>query len=278
MQLLHGGQYFVCLHRQEVAGILQDPVPLVHLLSCPSAAQKFHPAAALVMYETDNLDGPHHARIRRMGAAAGTDIPVFDVHQPHGTPQFFVFLPQRVFAQFRGIHIVQGNGFIGPEAFIGHLFRLFGSRFIDFLIQVDEHAVFIHMEAHVVGPAGLPEGVGQDVFPTVLLHPVQPHGPVQFHLDLLSRFHRCPGPVVYICSCLGGIEHRHCIQPALIGQLSAPFREDHCLVQCHFIMVVLLFAGQYLGFTGLQQRIIFIQFSGHRNHLVLQSVLLSASY
>ena len=153
---------------------------------------------------------------------------------------------------------MQGNGFVGPQALVGHPFCLFGGFLIDFLVQVDEHTVFIHMESYVIGSAGLPEGIGQDVFPAVLLHPVQPHRPVQFHLDLLSHFHRGIGPVVHVRPCLRGIEHRHGVQPAPVGQLPAPFRENHRLVQRHFIMVILLFTGQHLGLTGLEQRIIFV--------------------
>ena len=263
MEFLHRRQHFFRLHRQEITGVFQDPVPFVHLSKSPVPAEEFHPAASLVPDKPDDLDGPHHARIGGMGATAGADVPVMDIHQAHGAPKFFILFPQREFPQFRGVYIMEGDGLVGPNASIGHPFRLLGRFFIDFPVQIDEHTVFIHMEAHIVGPAGFPEGIGKDMFPAVLLHPVQTDRPIQFHSHGLPRFHRGPGPMADFRSIFRSMVDRHIIQPAPVRKLAAPLWEDHGLVQDHFIMIFFLFTAPYRSLAFPEEGIVFIKFFCH---------------
>ena len=125
-------------------------------------------------------------------------------------------------------------------------------------VKVDDGALQIHVEAHVVPTPAPVDNAGDDMLPAVLLHPQKPGGIVN------GPFHRLPSPqgavakVDDILPPLLGIQHPDAAQCAGVRRLAAAQGIKGRGVQGHLPAGVGFLTGQDLRLKGPHMAVLII--------------------
>ena len=160
-----------------------------------------------------------------MGAAAGAAVRPGEGHDPHLAGKRFLAAVVQT-----GQRIRRGEGDVHrsvlPDHLIGGLFRghdLFPGQLG---IVVDGHRVGPQVETHVVTVVQRAQQAGENVLPGVLLHVVEPAGPVNGPRHLGADLPRAVTGVENHALCFMDIRDLDCAQSAVVLRLSAPLRVE----------------------------------------------------
>ena len=144
----------------------------------PLAADDAQPDAALVVLGGQDLDLAHRAGGGGVGAAAGADIGTGDAHDAHlAFDLFLAAVGQR--GQLLAGGVGDAHRHILPDDAVGGKFGLPQTIGGDGDAGVHPHRVGADVEPDVLGPEHLVQDAGEDVLTGVLLHLVEPPGPVK---------------------------------------------------------------------------------------------------
>ena len=221
----------------------------------------------------DDFNQPDLAGAGQMGAAAGTAVAA-RLHQPHIAGQFLfaaVFGPrQRLGVGYPAVH----RG-VRPYGGVGLGLRLcqLGGGQGD--AGVHPHIGRADVEADILRPEQPVERPTQDVLTGVLLHGVQPCGPVEAALHRVTRRQRGIGGVGdgYTVRMYGQYPRR--TQRAGVTGLAAALREEGRAVQHHGEPTLRRGAGQNLCGKILHIWVCFVYFLRHGNEILSFFVIFS---
>ena len=152
------------------------------------AAQNLDADAFPELLAGQDLDQSHLSRAKHMGAAAGTAIRFREGDNADLARQL-LFAAIVQCRQFSGRGIVDLHLPVGPDDLVGLAFGVQSLLPGDVGVVVDGHHVGTQVEAHVVAAVIRTEDAGDDVLSGVLLHVVEPPGPVDVPGNSLPNFH-----------------------------------------------------------------------------------------
>ena len=118
-------------------------------------------------------------------------------------------------------------------------------------VEIDGHHIRPHVETYIVAVAAAADQPGADVLAGVLLHVVEPPGPVDDAGDSFPNFHGAVHIVENYPVFFMDVRHRRAVQGALVGGLAAPLRVEGGAVQCDNEAVFSGLAVQHRGGEGL---------------------------
>ena len=133
---------------------------------------------------------------------------------------------------------------------VSQIFCLKGFLQRDFFVQINGHKALVHVEAHIVRTKQFKERIGKDVFPAMLLHVVQPVGPVHLHRDFAAHGKIRRALVDNLSFRFPHMFYRGTVNRSRITELPAPFREQHRPIQHNGKSLGRLFAFQHRRLTG----------------------------
>ena len=259
-------QHQLRLGGQGLRNLQQSAVFLIHIEERTPSAQKFHTTAALVLFVTQHLHAAQHTRKGRMGAAAGADICIFHADNAQRSGELFVELTHFVLQlhSLSAIHIIHMHRAVLPNNLVGEKLRLQQILLGQLLIQINKHAVLIHMKAHIVRFKKLPASKGKNVLAQMLLHSVQAHVPVQHCLHRNAHGQRLLAFVVNMTILFGHMLYHDTINFAPVTKLATTLRKEDCLVQFHKIFAIPLGAGRDHGLAFLEHGVVFKKLCRHK--------------
>ena len=147
-----------------------------------------------------------------------------------------------------------------PDHLVGGLFRghdLFPGQLG---IVVDGHRVRPQVEAHIVTAVQRAQQAGENVLPGVLLHVVEPAGPVDGSLHFGADLHRAVTGVENHAVCFMDIRDLDCAHGAVVRRLSAPLRVEGGAVQHYGPAGFGFFTGEHPGGEGGEIGVLVIEF------------------
>ena len=223
----------------------------------PLPAGHRQPHAALVALGAQNFNQPHLPGGGQMGAAAGAQVGPACVHQPH-RPVQLLFAAVGQGGQLPGLGVpaphrpVRPHGGVGGGLGGGQLLRRQGQA------HIHPHGGAADVKPHIVRPEHPVNGPAQNVLAGVLLHVVQPPGPVNPALHRAAHRQRRGGAVQNGALPHAGFGHGHVVQRAGVAGLAAAFRVEGGPVQLHRVPRFPGGAGHHPGGKGLCRGVGFV--------------------
>ena len=189
------------------------------------------PHPALVVGKGDDFDQPDLAGAGQVGAAAGAAVAA-GLHQPHVAGQFLfaavVGAGQRLRVRHPAVYgRVCADGRVGLGLGLCQLFL----RQRDACVH--PHIRAADVEPHVLGPEQPVQRAAQNMLAGVLLHGVQPRGPVQAAVHGLARGQRCVRRVGDGLTVGVHGQHPRTAKPPGVTGLAAALGEEGRAVQHH---------------------------------------------
>ena len=165
-----------------------------------------------------------------MRSTTSTDIVCLDGYDTNGAGEF-LFAAIGHTGEFSSIGVGDSDRDILNDSLIGQTLDLLQLRISQDSIEVDGHRVGSHVKANIVQTVKTVNQPRHNMFTRVLLHIGEANIPVQLAMDSLPRGEWLANHVQDFSVKLLDIEDRDVIQGASVRRLSAPLREERCLIQ-----------------------------------------------
>ena len=222
-----------------------------------AAAGHLDARAAAEMRRAEQLDEADLARAGHMGAAAGAQVDVSELHEAHRARQG-LFTAVREVRQLVRLRIPDMRRKIGPDGLVRGALQLLQGLLVHFAVKIDRHKVRAEVEADVLIAEARVDEAGDKMLTGVLLHEVQPPRPVDLARHVRAGRQSCRTAVQHRLAAQERLRDVRAAERAHVAGLAAARGIKDCAVQLHEPAVFTLLAGEHARLQPPGVRVRFI--------------------